>query len=200
MTSLGLCSSPTGGRFAYRTSNETAILCLIVAIVLIFINCFFFLVIWVLLLVVATMQKVYEVDFNDKNGTLDIKCVGAITNSIQNERSIPYSQINNATVLNGIVMLQLTTGESVPVSEHESSNIAEERCRLLNTHLFAANSMEPCSQTQQVSYFPVTTSSKSFTASLPYKAQQQVFYIPQDNKCHIYHNNNISTYGGYYFQ
>jgi hypothetical protein len=171
MTSLGLCSSPTGGRFAYRTSNETAILCLIVAIVLIFINCFFFLVIWVLLLVVATMQKVYEVDFNDKNGTLDIKCVGAITNSIQNERSIPYSQINNATVLNGIVMLQLTTGESVPVSEHESSNIAEERCRLLNTHLSAAKGMEPSLQPQQVSYFP---------------QQQQPVYAPQQQQQPVY--------------
>jgi hypothetical protein len=93
-------------------------------------------------------QRSFIVDFNEKEGRVDVKEVGVLRGNLISERSIPYSQISKAGMrptnvsINDepafVVTLQLTDSTIVDVSPEEDQQIAKARCHPLNKYLSEA--------------------------------------------------------------
>jgi hypothetical protein len=143
-------------RFYYETENVLAMIFGLVAVVFCLLNCLFCLPCWVGFGIVALKQRSFCVDFNDKEGRVDVKEVGALRKNIILERSFPYSQISkaithgtNVTINNEpalAVALELTDSTIVDVSTAEVQSVAEIRCRVLNQHLSDAKNNPQAAQ------------------------------------------------------
>ena len=90
------------------------------------VNCVCCIPCWGALAYYALKPRLFIVDFNEKEGRVDVKEVGVLRGNLISERSIPYSQISKAGMrptnvsINDepafVVTLQLTDSTIVDVS------------------------------------------------------------------------------------